>query len=64
MFECMLLARSDFQVHHEPMGEAWYYGPERASKRFTDEQRQASGNANATYAEVRPRQAPLPPSQS
>jgi hypothetical protein len=35
--ECMLLARSDFQVHHEPMGEAWYYGDERASTRFTDE---------------------------
>lgn len=53
MFECMLLARSDFQVHHEPMGEAWYYGDERASTRFTDEQRKASGNADATYAQVR-----------
>lgn len=52
MFECMLLARSDFQVHHEPMGEAWYYGDERASTRFTDEQRRASGNADATYAQV------------
>ncbi|GAA5962028.1 hypothetical protein JCM8115_002887 [Rhodotorula mucilaginosa] len=51
MFECMLLARSDFQVHHEPMGEAWYYGDERASTRFTDEQRKASGNADATYAQ-------------
>jgi hypothetical protein len=55
MFECMLLARSDFQVHHEPMGEAWYYGDERASTRFTDEQRKASGNADATYAQVRSR---------
>ncbi|GAA5989581.1 hypothetical protein JCM10908_000541 [Rhodotorula pacifica] len=50
MFECMLLARSDFQVHHEPMGEAWYYGDERASGRFDDKQREESGFSNATYA--------------
>lgn len=53
MFECMLLARSDFQVHHEPMGEAWYYGEERASPRFDEAARIASGNADATYAQVR-----------
>ncbi|GAA5842562.1 hypothetical protein JCM11251_004904 [Rhodosporidiobolus azoricus] len=50
MFECMLLTRQDeFRVLHEPAGEAWYYGKERISKRFGEEERKKSGNTEETY---------------
>ncbi|KAJ7761921.1 hypothetical protein DFH07DRAFT_413568 [Mycena maculata] len=37
MFECAMLQRPDFQVLHEPMGDAWYFGSERVSKRYSAE---------------------------
>lgn len=39
MFEMAFLQRKEFRVLHEPLGEAYYYGPERMSKRFTAESR-------------------------
>ncbi|SCV71217.1 BQ2448_2805 [Microbotryum intermedium] len=39
MFECAILQRpDDFEVLHEPMGDAFYFGPERISKRYSPEQ--------------------------
>lgn len=39
MFECALLTRPDeIRVLHEPMGDAWYFGPEKQSKRYSDEE--------------------------
>ncbi|GAA6027367.1 hypothetical protein JCM8097_007800 [Rhodosporidiobolus ruineniae] len=50
MFECMLLTKQDeFEVLHEPMGEAWYYGPERVSKRFNEEECEKEGHTDLTY---------------
>ncbi|CAD6580940.1 MAG: hypothetical protein CYPHOPRED_001396 [Cyphobasidiales sp. Tagirdzhanova-0007] len=39
MFEMAFLQREDFRVLHEPLGEPFYYGPERMSRRFTEERR-------------------------
>lgn len=39
MFECALLTRpEEIRVLHEPMGDAWYFGPEKQSKRYSDEE--------------------------
>lgn len=41
------------QCVHEPFGDAFYYGPERLSSRFADEQaRFDSGFSNSTYGSV------------
>ncbi|KDE06617.1 hypothetical protein MVLG_03113 [Microbotryum lychnidis-dioicae p1A1 Lamole] len=38
MFECAILQRpDDFEVLHEPMGDAFYFGPEKISKRYSPE---------------------------
>ncbi|KAM0787784.1 hypothetical protein ACM66B_003839 [Microbotryomycetes sp. NB124-2] len=38
MFEQSILQRpEDFRVLHEPMGDAWYFGPERIAPRFSEQ---------------------------
>lgn len=46
--------RDDIQCIHEPFGDAFYYGPERLSDRFAnDEQaRLDSGFSESTYKTV------------
>lgn len=39
MFECALLnLQQEFRVLHEPMGNAWYFGPQRQAPRFNSEE--------------------------
>lgn len=46
--------RDILQTAHEPFGDAFYYGPERLSKRFEndEEARVKSGFAESTYRTV------------
>jgi hypothetical protein len=46
--------RDTIQCVHEPFGDAFYYGPERLSDRFADDEqaRLDSGFANSTYSTV------------
>jgi len=46
--------RKHLQTIHEPFGDAFYYGPERMSSRFeNDEQsREASGFADSTFKTI------------
>lgn len=46
--------RDILQTAHEPFGDAFYYGPERLSKRFEDDEeaRVKSGFAESTYRTV------------
>lgn len=46
--------RDTIQCVHEPFGDAFYYGPERLSSRFADDEqaRLDSGFANSTYSTV------------
>ncbi|KAJ5581500.1 hypothetical protein N7535_000120 [Penicillium sp. DV-2018c] len=46
--------RDNIQCVHEPFGDAFYYGPERLSGRFADDEqaRLDSGFANSTYSTV------------
>lgn len=46
--------RDILQTAHEPFGDAFYYGPERLSKRFEndEEARVQSGFAESTYKTV------------
>lgn len=46
--------RDILQTAHEPFGDAFYYGPERLSERFADdeESRIKSGFAKSTYRTV------------
>jgi hypothetical protein len=37
VFEWMMRQRGDFVCHHEPFGEAWYYGEDRRAPRPTQE---------------------------
>ena len=70
------MTRPDLKCIHEPFGDAFYYGPERLSSRFENDEkgREDSGFSNSTYktvldridreaAEVRsiPPTAPFPP---
>ncbi|KAK4231489.1 P-loop containing nucleoside triphosphate hydrolase protein [Podospora fimiseda] len=54
-FERVFMTRSDI-LHciHEPFGDAFYYGPERLSERFEndEEARKKSGFAEVTYKDV------------
>ncbi|KAK4217333.1 P-loop containing nucleoside triphosphate hydrolase protein [Rhypophila decipiens] len=54
-FERVFMTRPDI-LHcvHEPFGDAFYYGPERLSPRFEDDEegRQKSGFAQVTYKDV------------
>lgn len=46
--------RDILQTAHEPFGDAFYYGPERLSKRFEDDEdaRVKSGFVESTYRTV------------
>lgn len=46
--------RDILKCAHEPFGDAFYYGPERLSKRFADDEeaRIQSGFAKSTYRTV------------
>ncbi|KAK4169462.1 P-loop containing nucleoside triphosphate hydrolase protein [Cladorrhinum sp. PSN259] len=54
-FERVFMTRHDI-LHciHEPFGDAFYYGPERLSERFEDDEeaRKKSGFAEVTYKDV------------
>lgn len=49
-----MTCRDILQTAHEPFGDAFYYGPERLSKRFEsdEEGRIQSGFAESTYKTV------------
>ncbi|KAJ5131453.1 uncharacterized protein N7515_007492 [Penicillium bovifimosum] len=54
-FERVFMTQRDtIQCVHEPFGDAFYYGPERLSGRFADDEqaRLDSGFANSTYSTV------------
>ena len=46
--------RKDIQCIHEPFGDAFYYGPERLSERFADDEqaRLDSGFSQSTFNTV------------
>ncbi len=44
-FEWMMRQRGDFLCHHEPFGEAWYYGEDRRCPRSNDEPVRAGLNS-------------------
>lgn len=46
--------RDTLECVHEPFGDAFYFGPERMSERFENDEayRAKSGFANTTYADV------------
>lgn len=46
--------RDTLQCEHEPFGEPFYYGPERMSERFADDEpyRVKTGHAKTTYQDV------------
>ncbi|KAL9100832.1 MAG: hypothetical protein Q9163_003843 [Psora crenata] len=48
------MTRLDLKCIHEPFGDAFYYGPERLSSRFEndEERRNASGFSNSSYKTV------------
>jgi hypothetical protein len=48
------MTRDDLQAVHEPFGDAFYFGPERLSRRFEDkpEARLSSGFSQTTYKDV------------
>ena len=50
----VFMTRKDLACVHEPFGDAFYYGPERMSKRFEDdvETRDSSGFSASTYKTV------------
>ena len=46
--------RNDIQCIHEPFGDAFYYGPERLSERYADDEqaRLDSGFSQSTFNTV------------
>ena len=48
------MTRDDLQCVHEPFGDAFYFGPERLSDRYGDDEkaRLNSGFANSTYKTI------------
>ena len=46
--------RDTLRCEHEPFGDPFYYGPERMSERFEDDEacRVKSGHAATTYQDV------------
>jgi hypothetical protein len=45
--------RDTLKCAHEPFGDSFYYGPERLSERYSDEDlRESSGFSKTTYQEV------------
>lgn len=54
-FERVFMTRRDIlQTAHEPFGDAFYYGPERLSRRFADDEeaRAKSGFSQSTYKTI------------
>lgn len=52
-FERAFLERKDdIQCFHEPFGEPFYYGPDRMSRRYDEEQCRASGHQEVTFDSV------------
>ncbi|KAL2431943.1 hypothetical protein ABEF95_003927 [Exophiala dermatitidis] len=53
-FERVFMTRKDLSCVHEPFGDAFYYGPERMSSRFEndEEARKASGFSDSTYKTI------------
>jgi hypothetical protein len=54
-FERVFMTRRDIlSCVHEPFGDAFYFGPERLSERYADneEAREKSGFAKTTYRDV------------
>jgi hypothetical protein len=49
-----MTCRDTLQCVHEPFGDPWYYGPERLSDRFEDDEktRVKSGFSESTYAMI------------
>jgi hypothetical protein len=52
--QVFMTQRSTIQCIHEPFGDAFYYGPERLSDRFEDDEqaRVESGFSESTYLTV------------
>lgn len=48
------MTRDDLQCVHEPFGDAFYFGPERLSGRYEDDEkaRLSSGFAESTYRTI------------
>jgi hypothetical protein len=45
--------RNTLSCVHEPFGDAWYFGPERLSNRFdNEEERKKSGFSETTYRDI------------
>ncbi len=46
--------RGSLQCVHEPFGDAFYYGPERLSSRYENDEKQRveSGFSNSTYQTI------------
>ena len=49
-----MTCRDTISCVHEPFGDAWYFGPERLSSRFedNDEYREKTGFAQTTYKDI------------
>lgn len=53
-FERVFMTRTDLTCIHEPFGDAFYFGPERLSGRYEDDEgeRERSGFKGTTFADV------------
>jgi len=53
-FERVFMTRKDLACVHEPFGDAFYYGPERMSSRYEDDEeaRKTSGFSDSTYKTI------------
>ncbi|EGS20444.1 uncharacterized protein CTHT_0022740 [Thermochaetoides thermophila DSM 1495] len=53
-FERVFMTRKDLKCVHEPFGDAFYFGPERLSERYADDEeaRQKSGFVDVTYRDI------------
>ena len=51
-FGVMMMQRGDLQVFHEPFGPAYYFGPDRSSRRKADAPVQAEHSYNAILARL------------
>lgn len=52
--QVFMTRRDTIQCEHEPLGEPFYYGPERMSERFMDDEayRVKTGYADTTYQDI------------
>jgi len=51
-FERAFIQRKDTSVLHEPFGEPFYYGPERLSKRYSDDKCARSDARDVKYSDI------------